>query len=60
MGNSQFITTYQIDLADYTPEYGEILMAGCREMYPTKTIMCSIERTDNQVLLSVYATDQDN
>lgn len=60
MGNSQYITTYQIDEADYNQEYGQMLMDGCREMYPGKTIICSLEFVNKQVLLSVYATDQDD
>lgn len=57
MGDSQYITTYQIDEADYTYEYGQMLLDGCRLMYPGKNILASIEIIRNQVLMSVYATD---
>lgn len=60
MGNSQHIATYQIDEADYTKEYGQLIMEGCQTMYPGKTIISSIEFIRKQVVLSVYATDQES
>lgn len=60
MGNSQHITTYQIDPSEVTQDRIQILLDGCRVMYPTKIIMASLEFNDIQMLVSVYATDQEN